>query len=134
MRLVALLSVVLALVLAGCSAQGQQQDPFAYAKKPLYTSHFELDPLVGGKTDGQQFRVEDGSIAAVKVQIWVNATAGGGSVELQDPSGRVVMTTTGPYAEQSFPLNLGVWTVTVKGAPDESGKLSGGVGVLVTRG
>lgn len=133
MRLLALLLVVLALVLAGCSAQGRQ-DPFAYAKKPLYSSHFDLDPLVGGKTDGQEFRVEDGSIAAVRVQVWVNATAGGANVEIKDPSGRVVMTTSGPHADQSFPLNLGIWTVTVVGVPDAEGKLSGGVGVHVTRG
>jgi hypothetical protein len=119
-----------AVVLAGCSANAQ--DPFAYAKKPLYTGHFELDPLVDGKTDSQEFRVEDGSIGYVRVQVWVNDTAGDATVEVLDPSGRAVLTTSA-NADQSFPLNLGVWKVVVRGAPDAEGKLSGNVGVLVTR-
>ena len=119
-----------AMVLAGCSANAQ--DPFAYAKKPLYTGHFELDPLVGGKTDGLEFRVEDGSIGYVHVQVWVNATAGEGKVEIIDPSGRTVISTT-THAAQTFPLNLGVWKVVVTGTPDGENGLKGHVGVLATR-
>ena len=119
-----------AMVLAGCSANAQ--DPFAYAKKPLYTGHFELEPLAGGKTDSQEFRVEDGSIGFVRVQLWVNNTAGDATVEVYDPAGRAVITTT-TGVDQSFPLNLGVWKVVVRGTPDAEGKLSGNVGVLVTR-
>lgn len=129
MRLSVLL-LVPALALAGCAANAQ--DPFAYAKKPLYTGHFDLEPLAGGKTDSQQFRVEDGSIGHVNVRIWVNATAGAAKVDVIDPSGRTVLSTT-TDAERSFPLNLGVWTVVVSGAPAEEGGLAGGVGVLVTR-
>lgn len=130
MRLSVLL-LVPALLLAGCAANAQQ-DPFAYAKKPLYTGHFDLEPLAGGKVDSQQFRVEDGSIGFVNVRIWVNNTAGDAKVEIVDPSGRTVLTTT-QHAEQAFPLNLGIWKVVVTGTPDESGALAGGVGVLVTR-
>ena len=129
MRLSVLL-LVPALLLAGCAANAQ--DPFAYAKKPLYTGHFELEPLAGGKTDSQQFRVEDGSIGYVNVRIWVNNTAGDSNVDVIDPSGKTVLSTTS-HAEQAFPLNLGIWTVVVSGTPDESGALAGGVGVLVTR-
>lgn len=127
-----ILLVCAALVLAGCAAKGQQ-DPFAYTRKPLYTGHFDLDPLAGGKVDSQQFRVEDGSIAEIRVQVWVNATAGGALVEILDPSGRTVVSTT-THAEQRFPLNLGIWTVKVRGQPDEAGQVAGGVGILVTRG
>ena len=126
MRAFALL-VLAAVVLAGCSANAQ--DPFAYTKKPLYTGHFELDPLTGGKTDGQQFRVEDGSIAQVYVQVWVNATEGGARVDVIDPSGRTVMSTTST-TEMGFPLTLGVWKVVVTPEGDAP---KGHVGVLVTR-
>lgn len=124
------LVVVLAVALSGCAANAQ--DPFAYTKKPLYTGYFDLDPLAGGTTDAQEFRVEDGSIGRVHVQVWVNATAGAGKVDVYDPSGRLVLTSEG-QAEQGFPLNLGVWRVVVSGTPDGEGKLEGHVGVLVTR-
>ncbi len=129
MRAFALL-VVAAVALAGCSANAE--DPFAYAKKPLYTGHFELEPLAEGKVDSQQFRVEDGSIAQVRVQVWVNNTAGDAKVEVVDPSGRTVLTTT-TTTDQSFPLNLGVWKVLVSGTPDGEDGLKGNVGILVTR-
>lgn len=125
MRAFALL-LVAAVALAGCAANAE--DPFAYTRKPLYTGHFELDPLAGGKTDSQEFRVEDGSIARVHVQVWVNATAGGARVEVVDPSGRTVLSVTDD-AEQSFPLHLGVWTVRV--TPE--GEAAGHVSVLATR-
>lgn len=119
-----------ALVLAGCSAGAD--DPFAYTRKPLYTGYFDLDPLAGGKTDSQEFRVEDGSIGRIHVQVWINATAGRGQVDLVDPSGRTALTTTSSTT-QSYPLTLGVWKVVVRGEPD-GGALAGHVGVLVTRG
>lgn len=129
MRAFALL-LVAAVALSGCAANAQ--DPFAYAKKPLYTGHFELPPLAVGKTDSQEFRVEDGSIGQVRIQVWVNATAGEGKVDVIDPSGRTLLSTT-TQADQSFPLNLGVWRVVVAGTPDGEGRLDGSVGVLVTR-
>lgn len=118
--------LVLALLFAGCTAKGED-DPFAYTRKPLYTGGFDLE-RIAGQSDQQQFRVGDGSIAALKVQVWVNATAGGGEVQLLDPSGRVVLTTT-QTTEQRVPVNLGAWTVNVKGQPASTGHVS----VLVTR-
>lgn len=130
MRALAVLALAAATVLAGCSANAK--DPFAYARKPLYTGHFELEPLAQGKVDSQEFRVEDGSIGYVHVQVWVNNTAGDATVEVVDPSGRTVLTAT-EDAEQKYPLTLGVWKVLVRGAPDAEGRLAGNVGILVTR-
>ena len=117
--------LVVMLAMAGCIAKAKQ-DPFAYTRKPLYTGTFELDGL--NATDGQQFRVEDGSIGQIHVQVWVNATAGGATVEIVDPSGQARMRVTDDAA-QGFPLNLGVWSVRV--TPD--GEASGDVSILVTR-
>ena len=120
-----LLALAVMLTMAGCIAKANQ-DPFAYTRKPLYTGGFDLDGLTA--TDQQEFRVEDGSIARVHVQVWVNATAGGARVEVVDPSGRTVLSVTDD-AEQSFPLHLGVWTVRV--TPE--GEAAGHVSVLATR-
>lgn len=130
MRPALVLAVACALLAAGCFAKAGE-DPFAYTKKPLYTGGFDLEDIKG--EDSQQFRVEDGSIALVRVQVWVNATAGGARVELTDPSGRVVLTTT-EGAAQEYPLKLGIWTVKVTPVPDASGAAAGHVAVLATRG
>lgn len=128
MRLVAVL-LVLAVALAGCSAKGE--DPLAYTKKPLYGGVFDLGTLKNG-TDQQQFRVQDGSIGMIKVNVWVNATAGGARVNVYDPSGRMVLTTT-ETTERSFPLNLGQWRVEVVGMPDDTGASAGHANIIVTR-
>lgn len=120
------LLLLAALLLAGCTAQGE--DPFAYTRKPLYTGGFDLAKLDGGE-ETQQFRVGDGSIGAIRLQIWVNATEGGATVTILDPSGRVVLTTDSTR-ETSVPVNLGAWTVKIQGQPNSSGH----VGILVTRG
>lgn len=125
MRRAALLVLVAALLLAGCTAKGE--DPFAYTKKPLYTGGFDLARLAG-ETDQQQFRVGDGSIAAIRIQVWVNATAGGAQVQILDPSGRAAVTTT-ESVDKTVPVNLGAWTVVVDGEPAAAGH----VGILVTR-
>lgn len=119
------LALVPALAFAGCIAKAKQ-DPFAYTRKPLYTGHFELDGLA--TMDEQQFRVEDGSIARVFVQVWVNETAGGALVEVVNPSGATVMSVRDDAAT-AFPLALGVWHVRV--TPE--GEAAGSVAVLVTR-
>lgn len=121
-----LVALLVVLALAGCTAKSQE-DPFAYTKKPLYTGGFDLEDISG--TDQQQFRVEDGSIAVVNVQVWVNATAGGATVEVIDPSGRTMMSTT-QTTEQGFPLKLGVWTVKVTPSGEDA---AGHVGILATR-
>lgn len=121
--LVALLCVA---ALAGCTAKGSN-DPFAYMKKPLYTGGFDLEDIA--TRDQQEFRVEDGSILQVYAQVWVNATAGGAQVEISDPSGRVVLSTT-EHAEQGFPMTLGVWRVKVTPTSEDA---AGHVGILVTR-
>ena len=125
-RTPALLALAVMLTMAGCIAKANH-DPYAYTRKPLYTGGFDLD----GRTaaDEQQFRVEDGSIARVRAQVWVNATAGGALVEITDPSGRTVMSVTDD-GEMGFPLHLGVWTVRVT----PQGESTGHVSVLVTRG
>ena len=121
-----LVALLVVAALAGCTAEGTH-DPFAYMKKPLYTGGFDLEDI--GTSDQQEFRVEDGSILQVYTQVWVNATMGGALVEVSDPSGRVVLSTT-QHAENGLPMTLGVWTVKV--TPD-SAEAAGHVGVLVTR-
>lgn len=126
MRPLLLVALACALLAAGCTANGQ--DPYAYAKKPLYTGGFNL-AKVGPDGDSQEFRVQDGSIASVRVQVWVNATKGGATVDVLDPSGRTLMSVT-ETTDRAFPLNLGAWKVRVKA--DEGSE--GHVGILVTRG
>lgn len=128
MRLLALV-LAASMLAAGCIARGE--DPYAYAKKPLYSSGFDLARL-GTETVEQQFRVQDGSIGAIRVQVWVNATAGGAQVEVVDPSGRTVLTTD-QAADRSYPLTLGQWRVRVTGVPDEAGAIEGQASVHVTR-
>lgn len=118
-----LLAAVLA---AGCAASGDQ-DPWAYTRKPLYASGFQLDAIAGGE-DTQQFRVQDGSIASIRMQVWINATHGGGSVTITDPAGRVALQTS-ETTERETPLNLGQWTIRAEGLPGSEGVIH----VLVTR-
>lgn len=122
----ALVLVAIMLVLAGCTAKGE--DPFAYAKKPLYTGGYDLARL-GNGTQTQEFRVQDGSIASVKVNVWVNATAGGARVDVIDPAGTTVLSTT-ETTERTFPLNLGAWHVRVTGEEGSAGR----VAILAVRG
>lgn len=123
----ALVLLVLVALVAGCTATGEQ-DPFAYTKKPLYTGGFKLEQL-GAETATQEFRVTDGSIATIRMLVWVNATAGGGTVSITDPSGKSVLTTS-DTTERSVPLNLGAWKVAVTGEEGAAGI----VHVLVVRG
>lgn len=118
--------VVLAVLAAGCA--GRAEDPFAYMHKPLYTGGFELDRMPA-EGEQQAFRVEDGSLVRLRLQVWVNATAGGARVEVLDPQGRVALDTTAT-AQRSVPMELGVWTVRVTPAEGAAGH----VGVRVTRG
>lgn len=122
-----LCAVALVAAFAGCSARGDP-DPFAYMRKPLYVGGFDL-AKVRGVEDDQQFWVTDGSIAQVRVLVWVNATAGGATVVVEDPAGNVAMRTT-QTTEGSFRLDLGAWTVRVLGTPDAAGD----VAVLAVRG
>lgn len=121
------LLLALAVVLAGCAASGGD-DPFAYTRKPLYAGGFDL-ARVAGASDAQEFRVTDGSIAAIELRVWINATTGGARVLIADPSGYQAM-----YAQQTglvtSGLQLGVWTVRVEA--DEGS--AGIVHVLATRG
>lgn len=126
MRL-ALALLVPALVLAGCTASGGA-DPFAYTRKPLYAGGFDLAEL-GDGDESQTFRVSDGSIASIRMLVWVNATAGGATVTIADPAGKTAMTTSGT-AERSVPLNLGAWTATIQGQAGSEGL----VHILVVRG
>ena len=126
MRTPTLLLVVAALVLAGCAARGNE-DPFAYMRKPLYAGHFDLADAQG-TTATNKFWVDDGSIAQIRIQVWVNNTAGDARVVIKDPSNFTVLDTTSSV-EQRFGLDLGAWTVTVEGSPEAAGN----VGVLVTR-
>ena len=120
-------ALVLAAGLAGCAARGND-DPFAYMRKPLYAGSFDLSKTIDEpKTD--TFWVRDGSIAKVKIQVWVNQTAGDARVIVHDPSGNVALDTTSSTTG-SFALNLGAWTVTVEGTEGAAGT----VGVLATRG
>lgn len=115
-----------ALVLAGCTVQGSQ-DPFAYTRKPLYTGGFDLARMAGEET--QEFRVQDGSIGTLRLFVWVNATAGGARVDVADPSGRTVLSTT-ETSESKAGLNLGAWKVKVAPAAQSEGM----VHVRVVRG
>lgn len=126
MRLALVLLVLVALV-AGCTATGQD-DPFAYTKKPLYAGGFNLAKL-GSATDTQEFRVQDGSIASLRILVWVNATSGGATVTITDPSGRTILNTT-DSTERASPLNLGAWKVQVTGREGSAGT----VHILVVRG
>jgi hypothetical protein len=123
----ALALLIPALFLAGCTATGDS-DPFAYARKPLYTGGFEIAEI-GEDGDSQTFRVTDGSIASVRMLVWVNASAGGATVTIADPAGSTMMTTS-ETAERSVPLNLGVWTVDLQARPESVGL----VHILVVRG
>ena len=120
--------LVAAILLAGCTAKGDDHDPWAYTKKPLYTGGFDL-ARIAGETDSQAFRVTDGSIGAVRVLVWINATAGGGTVRVYDPSGNNVLTTS-ETAERSYGLQLGEWRVEVDGQPASVGR----VHILAVRG
>ena len=124
---VLLLAVVAAVVLAGCSAQ-ESTDPYAYTKKELYSGGFDL-ARIAGTTDSQEFRVTDGSIAEIKIMVWINATAGGATVTIRDPGGDVVLETS-ETTERSFGLELGAWKVEVAGQPASAGR----VHLLVVRG
>lgn len=121
------LALLLALALAGCSARGGDTDPWAYTKKPIYTGGFNLE-RIAGDTATQEFRVSDGSIAAIRVLVWVNATQGGGTVRLFDPSGNQVLTTT-ETTEHQYGLQLGAWRVEVDGLEGSTGL----VHILVVR-
>lgn len=119
--------LLVAVLAAGCTAKGGDQDPWAYTKKPLYASGFNLERIAGSE-ETQQFRVTDGSIAGIRMQVWVNATAGGGTVTIRDPGGKSILTTSSTADEVTM-LNLGQWTVQVVG---QAGSV-GIVHVLVTR-
>lgn len=119
--------LALAALVAGCTASGET-DPWAYTKKPLYASGFQLDRIAGGE-DAQQFQVTDGSIASIRMQVWINATQGGGTLTIRDPGGRVVLETT-ETTERQTTLNLGQWTIHAAGLPGSAGTIH----VLVTRG
>lgn len=115
--LVALLAI---LMLAGCTAEGGQ-DPWAYTKKPLYAGGFDL-ARISGTTDAQEFRVTDGSIAAIRVLVWINATAGGATVRVFDPSGHTLFTTS-ETGERHYGLELGAWRVEVDGHAESAGRV-----------
>lgn len=121
------LALVAAATLAGCAARGDD-DPFAYMKKPLYANAFDLEDTRGDGGVTHQFWVQDGSIAQVRVQVWVNETAGDARVIVRDPSGAVSLDTRDD-ADARYGLNLGAWSVTVEGSPDAAGQVT----VLVTR-
>lgn len=123
-------ALALAVALAGCTAQGGR-DPFAYAKKPLYTGHFDLAsmPVEG---DTQQFFVDDGSLTKFRIRVFVNATEGGGRVDVFGPSGQLVVSSSAT-SDQTIPVDLGAWTVKVYRQPGEGGAAAGSVELLVTR-
>lgn len=115
---------LLAVASAGCVVTAKD-DPFAYLREPLYSGGFDL--TASSVAESQAFRVEDGSIAEVRVEVFVNLTQGRALVELVDPSGATVLSVA-ESVERGFPLRLGVWTVTV--TPESA---QGHVGILATR-
>lgn len=122
-----LLVLVLAVALAGCSARANRDDFFGYMKKPLFASGFNLEDARYAP-QSQQFFVEDGSIGKIQIQIWVNATAGSGTVHVYDPHGSEIQQTS-QSTTLTLPLELGAWKITVTGTPDAAGRAD----VLVTR-
>lgn len=117
LRVIVLLASVL---LAGCVARGEKQDPFAYTKKPLYVGHFDLVELKNG-TAAQEFRVEDGSIAAVHLRAWINLTSGASArLDVVDSSGRPVWATMST-GEATAATNLGTWSVNLSAPPGTAG-------------
>lgn len=125
MRLLAPLLFV-ALALAGCTASGQ--DPWEYTKKPLYAGGFDLADL-SGTSETQEFRVTDGSIGAIRLLVWVNATAGAANVRISNPSGHEVLSTS-EFAERQYGLELGAWVVNVSAEENSAGV----VHILAVRG
>lgn len=123
------LLVVAAALLAGCTASGDGQDPWAYTRRELYSGGFDLAKVSAAGTDGQVFRVTDGSIGAIRHLVWVNATAGTATVSITDPSGKTVLTTT-ETTERTTGLSLGQWGVQVDAPPGAQGR----VHILVVRG
>lgn len=127
MQTALLAALAASLLLAGCTATGQE-DPFAYTRKPLYAGGFNLEKLAGA-SETQEFRVTDGSIASVRMLVFVNATAGGATVTLTDPAGKTVLVTS-ETTERATALNLGAWKARV----DVQQGSAGLVHVLVVRG
>lgn len=123
-----LFAVLVVALLAGCSARGGDTDPWAYTRKPLYASGFDLARIAGG-TDSQMFQVTDGSIGMIRVLVWINATAGGGTVRIYDPGDRLMLTTS-ETVERQFGLELGQWRVEAEGQPESAGVIH----VLAVRG
>lgn len=128
MRTLAIL-LVAATLLAGCTASGDAQDPWAYTRRELYSGGFDLERVAAGGSDGQVFRVTDGSIGQIRHLVWVNATAGTATVSILDPSGRTILTTS-ETAERFSGLALGEWSVRVEAPPGAAGR----VHILVVRG
>lgn len=124
------LLLVAATLLAGCTASGGE-DPWAYTKRELYSGGFDLAKVAAreGATDSQEFRVTDGSIGAIRLLVWVNATAGAPTVTINDPSGRTIVQTSETIERQAG-LALGAWTVRVDSPPGTEGR----VHILVVRG
>ncbi|MEA3201131.1 MAG: hypothetical protein QOE90_2559 [Thermoplasmata archaeon] len=122
-----LVLLVVAVALAGCSARANKDALFGYMKKPVFASSF---PLADARAvpQSQQFFVEDGSIASLQIQVWVNATAGGATVSIVDAHGDEVLRTT-QSTTVAAPLDLGAWKVTVAGTRDATGQ----VDILVMR-
>lgn len=112
--------------LAGCLGSADAEDPLAYLRKPLYASTFHLSELGEDGTDFQEFRVTDGSIVEIRLQVWINATAGAATVKITNPSGHVVFEGTQTGEVLAF-VELGVWRVDVTGSGE------GEVGILATR-
>ena len=120
MRIPAVLAVCAFMLLAGCSARGSpDQDPFAYVRKDLAHTAFDL-AATAGKSDEQKFRVEDGSVARIKLIVWVNATAGNATVDIYAPSGRDVLSTQ-QSTTLTVPVDLGVWRFVVHASPGANG-------------
>lgn len=115
--------LLLASAFAGCAARGDD-DPFAYMRKPLYASSYDL----ADAPIDDRFWVSDGSIAQVQVQVWVNVTEGDARVRVIDPAGHVSIDTTASTM-QRFALRLGEWRVEVEASEGAVGE----VGILATR-